>query len=97
VIIPGEFETSLSKITRAIRDLAMGGSNATGEAVLSAGAETKVPAPLCGPNALVLFSPLDADAAQASLFLQSTTRGSFVLGHAAGLEGRRVRYEVRKP
>lgn len=96
MIVPGEFETSLPKIIRAIRDLAMGGSNATGEAVLSSGTSTKVQAALCGPNALVLLTPLDAEAAAAGLFLQSETRGSFVLGHAAGPEGRRVRFEVRK-
>ncbi len=97
MIVPGEFEVSLSKITKAIRELAMGGSNATGEAILSTGTATEVRAALCGPGALVLLTALDADAATAGVFLASTERGSFVLGHAAGPEGRRVRFEVRKP
>ncbi|GJE74496.1 MULTISPECIES: hypothetical protein [Methylorubrum] len=97
MIVPGEFETSFAKITRAIRDLAQGSSNAIGEATLAAASTTQVLDPRCGPNSLVLLSPLDAGAALAGIHVLSTGRGSFTLGHAAGAEGRRVRFEVRKP
>lgn len=97
MIVPAETETSLPRIIRAIRDLALGGSNALGaDATLSTGDETTVANALCGPRALVVLTPLDADAAAAGVFLKSAVRGSFVLGHAAGPEGRRVRFEVRR-
>lgn len=91
-------ETLTPRIAAIVRQLAEGGTNALSatDAELSPGTETRVDARLCEPRALVTFSPLDAGAAAADVFLQQTERGFFVLGHVAGGEGRRIRYEIRK-
>ena len=86
------------RIAAIVRQLAEGGTNAisNADAELSTGSETQIDARLCEPRALVTFSPLDAGAAAAGIFLQQTERGFFVLGHGAGAAGRRIRYEIRK-
>lgn len=90
-------ETLTPRIAAIVRQIAEGATNAVGEATLAAGAETRIESRLCVPGALVVPVPLDAGAAAASIFLKDTARGFFVLGHAAGGGGRRVRFEVRRP
>lgn len=97
--LPGPQETNPARIVSALRDIAEGATNALSrtDALLTAGAETRIESRLCVPGALVTFAPLDAGAAAAGIFLQEAARGFFVLGHAVGGEGRRVRFEVRRP
>lgn len=90
-------ETLPPRIAAIVRQLTDGGTNALAEATLSTGLETRVESRLCVVGALVVPVPLDAGAASAGIFLQETARGFFVLGHAPGGEGRRVRFEVRRP
>lgn len=90
-------ETLTPRIAAIVRQIAEGATNAVSEATLGAGTETRIEARLCAPGALVVPVPLDAGAAAAGIFLQDTARGFFVLGHAAGGEGRRVRFEIRRP
>lgn len=97
--LPPPGETNLLRIVSALRDMAEGATTALARAdvELSTGTETRIPARLCEPAALVLFSPLDAGAAAAGVFQQEAGRSFFVLGHAPGGAGRRVRYEIRRP
>lgn len=101
MIVPGKGETRLDRIIQAIGEIATGGSNALGRAdvTLAAGeAETTVTDSLCTPGALVTFAPLSAPAAAAGIFLKSTARGSFVLGHGVSdATNRLLRYEIRRP
>ncbi|SFG64944.1 hypothetical protein [Methylobacterium gossipiicola] len=101
MIIPGKGETRLDRIIQAIGEMATGGSNALGRAdvVLAPGAaETVVTDSLCAPGALVTVAPLSASAAAAGIFLKSTARGAFVLGHTVSDATDRVlRYEIRRP
>lgn len=90
-------ESLTPRIAAIVRQIAEGATNAVGEATLTAGMETRIESPLCVVGALVVPVPLDAGAAAASLFLKEAGRRFFVLGHAAGGEGRRVRFEVRRP
>ncbi|KAB7782165.1 hypothetical protein [Methylorubrum populi] len=90
-------ETLTPRISAIIRQLTDGGTNALAEATLSAATETRIEARLCVVGALVVPVALDAGAAAAGIFLKDTGRGFFVLGHAPGGEGRRVRFEVRRP
>ncbi|MGG3814210.1 hypothetical protein ABEV34_21560 [Methylorubrum rhodesianum] len=90
-------ETLTPRIAAIVRQIAEGATNAVSEATLSAGAETRVESRLCVPGALVVPVPLDAGAASAGIFLKDTARGFFLLGHVAGGEGRRVRFEIRRP
>lgn len=97
--LPPPGETNLQRIVAALRDMAEGASNAISrtDAVLSTGSETRIESRLATPGAHVTWAPLDAGSAAAVIFLQETGRGFFVLGHVAGGEGRRVRFEVRRP
>lgn len=101
MIVPGKGETRLDRIIQALGELATGGSNALGRAdiILVPGAEeTTVTDTLCSPGALVVITPLSASAAAAGIFLKSTTRGSFVLGHSVSdAADRALRYEIRRP
>lgn len=97
--LPGPQETNPARIVSALRDMAEGATNALSrtDATLSTDTATRIDSRLCVPGALVTFAPLDAGAAAAGIFLQEAARGYFVLGHAPGGEGRRVRFEVRRP
>ncbi|MGA4550573.1 hypothetical protein [Methylorubrum aminovorans] len=97
--LPPPGETNLLRIVSALRDVAEGATNALSrtDVALSTSSETLIEARLCVPGALVVPIPLDAGAAAAGIFLKDTARGFFVLGHAPGGEGRRVRFEVRRP
>jgi len=97
--LPPPGETNLLRIVAALRDMADGATNAIArdDAVLGAGTATRIESRLCVPGALVTFAPRDAGAAAAGIFLQEAARGFFVLGHAPGSEGGRVRFEVRRP
>ena len=97
--LPGPQETNPVRIVSALRDMAAGATNAVGrtDAELSTGTETRISESLCAVGALVVPVPLDAGAAAAGIYLKDSGRGFFVLGHAIGGEGRRVRYEVRRP
>lgn len=92
-------ENALPRVAAAIRELSEGATNALSrnDAVLTTGTETTIDALLCVPGALVTFAPLDDGAAAAGIYLKDTARRSFVFGHAPGGEGRRVRYEIRRP
>lgn len=90
-------ETLTPRIAAIVRQIAEGATNATAEATLDAGTETRIDSLLCVPGALVVPVALDAGAASASIYLKDTGRRFFVLGHAAGGEGRRVRFEIRRP
>ncbi|MCJ2127350.1 hypothetical protein [Methylobacterium sp. E-045] len=101
MIVPGKNETRLDRIIQAIAEIATGGSNAVGKStiVLAPGSdETAVTDPLCTESSLVVSVPMSASASAARVFLKSTARGSFVLGHTVSdAEDRFVRYEIRRP
>lgn len=101
MIVPGKNETRLDRIVQTLSELAQGGSNAVGrtDVVLTPGAaETTVTDSLCTEGALVLLTPLTASAAGAAIFLKSTARGAFVIGHpVSDATDRVLRYEVRRP
>ncbi|MBA9067423.1 hypothetical protein FHR71_001153 [Methylobacterium sp. RAS18] len=90
-------ETLPPRLAAIVRQIAEGSTHALSDATLSTGAETRIESRLCVVGAHVVPVPLDAGAAAAGIFLKDTGRGFFVLGHAAGSEGRRVRYEIRRP
>lgn len=90
-------ETITPRIAAIVRQIAEGATNAVAEATLSAGDETRVDNPLSVVGALVVPVPLDEGAAAAGIFLKDTGRRFFVLGHSAGGEGRRIRFEIRRP
>lgn len=82
----------------AIRDLATGGTNAGGSVTLKANAtSTPVDDMLCAVGALVMLSPRSASAAAASVWVQSTAKGTFTLGHdASAAIDRTFDYELRR-
>lgn len=82
----------------AVRDLATGGTNAGGELTLAAGATTTtVENPLCTADTMVMLSPRSATAAAAQVWVQSTAKGSFTLGHdSAAATDRAFHYELRR-
>ena len=66
VQVPAPSEKSLVRIIHAIRELAQGRSNATGEFTLTeSAAETTVTAINCGLNSVILLMPRTANAAAA--------------------------------
>lgn len=100
MIVPGKNETRLDRIIQAISELALGGSNALGRSAVTLATdadETVVTDPLCAPGALVVTVPLSAASASAGLYLKSTGRGTFTLGHTLSDAERLVRYELRRP
>lgn len=101
MIVPGKNETRFDRIVQAIAEIATGGSNAVGRAAITLAVdadETVVTDPLCTEASLVVPVPMSAAAAVAGVFLKSTARGFFVLGHAvSGAADRVVRYEIRRP
>ncbi|KQO94654.1 hypothetical protein [Methylobacterium sp. Leaf91] len=100
MIVPGKNETRLDRIIQAISEIASGGSNAIGKSAvtLAPGLETTVVDPLCTEGTLVVPVPMSASAAASGIFLKSTARGSFVLGHGVSFaDDRVVRYELRRP
>lgn len=82
----------------AVRDLATGGTNAGGSVTLAPGAaSTPVDDMLCTDGALVLLSPRSASAAAASVWVQSTAKGTFTLGHdQSAATDRTFDYEIRR-
>lgn len=96
--VPGNGERDPAKIATAIRDLASGGSNALGHVTLAPDAtQTIVPDARCAPGAMIVTVPASASAAATNLWLVSTRRGSFTLGHdSSPATDRSFRYEVRR-
>ncbi|MBN4095647.1 hypothetical protein [Methylobacterium sp. OT2] len=82
----------------AIRDLATGGTNAGGSVTLAANAaSTPVENMLCADGAMVVLSPRSASAAAAQVWVQSTAKGTFTLGHdQSAATDRTFDYELRR-
>ena len=82
----------------AVRDLATGGTNAGGDVTLAPSATTTtVEDPLCTADTMVMLSPRSASAAAAQVWVQSTAKGSFVLGHnSSAATDRAFYYELRR-
>lgn len=101
MIVPGLNEKDLAKFAQAHADAANGGTNALGkvEFALAPGEfETVVSDALCTPGALPQWQPTSAFAAQATVWLKATARGSFTLGHdMSSRTDRTFRYEIRRP
>lgn len=79
------FEKDLTKFAFSIQELAMGRSNATGAATLTAGTTTTtVTAINCGAASKVFLSPTTANAATAlaTTYVSTVAAGSFILTHA---------------
>jgi hypothetical protein len=101
MIVPGKSEPDLAKFSQAIGDLAQGGSNALGRAVVTLApgtVETVVTDSRCTEGALVAPIPTSATAAATTIWLKATARGSFTWGHdASSAADRTFRYEIRRP
>lgn len=96
--VPGNSEKDLAKFAQAIREAALGGSNALGDLVLAAGATSTIIAdPRCSEGAKIDLCPLSEASAAARVWLAETRRGGFTLGHDVGGADRPFRYEVRRP
>lgn len=82
----------------AVRDLATGGTNASADVTLAANAtSTTVPDTLCTANTMVTLSPRSASAASAQVWVQSSAKGTFTLGHdSAAATDRTFHYELRR-
>lgn len=95
--VPGRNE-ALDRHNDAIRDLATGGTNASGDLTLAPNAtSTVVSDDLCTDNTMVTLSPRTANAAAARWWIQSTAKGSFTVGHdAAASTDRTFHYELRR-
>lgn len=85
VLIVQREEKDLTKFALAVQQLAAGRSNAVGECTLTASdTSTVVTAVNCGPESVVLLSPLTANAAAAvaTTYVSAVAAGSFTLTHA---------------
>ncbi|MDP4005064.1 hypothetical protein [Methylobacterium sp. NEAU K] len=91
-------QANLDKHGDAIRDLATGGTNASGDVTLVANAtSTPVTDKLCTTDTMVVLSPRSASAAAAPVFVRSTGNGTFTLGHdASAATDRAFHYELRR-
>jgi hypothetical protein len=82
----------------AVRDLATGGTNASGDVTLAANATTTpVQDKLCTDDTMVVLSPRSATAAAAHVWVASTAKGTFTLGHdSSAATDRAFHYELRR-
>jgi hypothetical protein len=99
VIIPGIGGT-LAQAINAVRDLASGGTNASGTLTLAADATvTVVSNEVCTSAAMVTLSPRTPDAAAAipTTYVSATAKGQFTITHAsAATTDRTFDYEIRR-
>lgn len=96
--VGGVDRAALDKHVDAVNDLATGGTNASGDVTLAPGATTtEVSNPLCTANTMVTLSPRSATAAAAQVWVQSTAKGTFTLGHdSSAAADRAFHYELRR-
>lgn len=97
--VPANTETDLPKIIQAIRDLAVGNSNAVrvGTVELDAAAEfTLVEDALCSERTMPVPVPVNAAAATSGWYVRTVRKGAFEIGHSPGVPGALFRYELRR-
>lgn len=99
MIVPGIGGT-LAQAINAVRDLATGGTNASGTVTLATGATvTVVTNQVCTPAAMVTLSPRTPNAAAAlpTTYVSATAKGQFTITHAnAATTDRIFDYEIRR-
>lgn len=85
------------KAVQAIRELAFGGSNATGTFALGqTETRTTIEDRRCLETSTVLLAPMSEAAGASAWWVDSVTRGSFTVGHAAAGADARFAYELRQ-
>jgi hypothetical protein len=92
---PGRDERNPSNIVRAIQDLFMGRSNATGRFTCTLNqATTVVTAPNCGPDSEVFLQAVTANAAAevggGTIYVSARGQGQFTVTHANSATATRV-------
>jgi hypothetical protein len=98
--VPGRNEKDLSLFSRAIDDLARGGTNAISSDTFTLAngvSRTVVPCENAGPGALPRWVPITESASKATVWLVSADRRSFTVGHNLdAATDRTFRYEMRR-
>lgn len=94
--IPTFSDKSPERIVRAVRDLAAGRSNATGNfSLATSGTTTTVQARYCGASSFIGLMPLNPAAQAAGAFVSAQAPGSFTVTHVASAAARQFRYVIR--
>ncbi len=97
--VPALSENRLDKIIQAIRDLAVGNSNAVrvGAVELDPAAEfTVVEDALCSERSMPVLVPVNAAAATSGWYVRTVRKDAFEIGHFANTPGALFRYELRR-
>jgi hypothetical protein len=96
---PSLTETNLPKVIQAIRDLAVGRSNAVSpiEIALTVGqTETTVKDERCADSTVPLLVPTSSAGAKSGWYVKSVAPGAFLIGHDIAPAGCLFRYELRR-
>lgn len=92
--VPG-LSGTLRDAIQAIRELAVGASNATGSGALTAGATTTTVADQnAAPGCTVLLTSTSAGARAARMWVSAKARGSFAITHDAAAAGSTFDYLI---
>lgn len=96
--LPGLTETNLRRVIQAIRELAVGGTNAAGSFTLNEGAtRTVVEDRACVETSLPLCVPTGPGAAGLAWWVDGVEQGRFTVGHVSATANASFRYELRQP
>lgn len=96
--VPGLHETNLRRLIQALRELAVGGTNACSSFTLNPDAtRTLVLDRLCTETSLPVPVAFSIGASTVAWWVDSVEKGQFTIGHDAAPLDALFRYELRQP